>query len=283
MKSFFYLIFLMLFSVAFLFAENGVVHYEDTFQVRTDDLRIELNIDGAKVKVFCNNKRNDCYVSLRYNDEKSNGDVRFNKARGTLKISIDTGFWPWNKNKSGNGYTPELRVELPYHPNINLDSRIKAGEINFEFDAIRLTDFKFRNWAGETTVDFPMPNRVKMNTFDVNCKVGEVKLLNLGNANFEEGDINGGIGELSLDFNGDLPKKTMARIDLDIGETNIRIPERVGSKLRISKSFIIAEINVPPWFRKEGHYYYSENYNSAENSLYLIISTGLGELLINVD
>jgi len=282
MKSSSYIIFLLLFSATFLFAENGVVHYEDTFQIRTDDLRIELDIDGAEVKVLSNNKRNDCYVSLRYNDDKSNGDVRFNRDRGRLDISIDTGPWPWDDD-SGNGSAPELLLELPYQPQIDLDARIKAGEIDFEFDDIRLTDFKLRNWAGETTVNFLRPNRVKMNTFDVNCKVGEIELLNLGNANFEEGDINSGIGELTLDFNGKLPKKSMARIDLDIGETDIRIPEEVGSKLRVSKSFLVAEIDVPPWFRKDGHYYYSENYDSAENSLYLIISTGLGELRINVD
>lgn len=50
-----------------------------------------------------------------------------------------------------------------------------------------------------------------MNSLDVNVKVGETQLRNLGNAHFRSADIDNGIGSLDVDFSGDLPDNASVR------------------------------------------------------------------------
>ena len=258
---------------------SSLIEYEDTFETEKQKLKVELDIDAAELEVRSNTSGTKCRVYVRYDKDNCDTDVRFNPERSTLYVSTDSDIW--NMGDDAHNKAPLVIIDLPTNPEIELEARIKAGEIDLKFDEINLTEFELRNWAGETTIEFAKPNKSLMKSFDVNCKVGEVKLLKLGNARFEEADINSGIGELTVDFSGDLPKKVMARIDLDLGETQINIPEKFATKLRVSKSFIVAEIGISDWFKKEGNYYYSTNYRTAENSLYLIITTGLGELSID--
>ena len=258
-----------------------MVEKEDSFIIKGETLSVELEVDGGTVHVRPSHDRRDCLISMVYPREKCDIDIRYNDRRGQLDIVVDNK--EWNMNEKNGEKAPKILLELPHGPEISLAAHIKAGEIKFELGDLTLVDFELRNWAGETTVDFSEPNRTTMRTFDVNVKVGEVRLKNLGNALFEEADINSGIGELSVDFSGRGLDRSMARIDLDIGETKITVPQEIGTKLKVSKFLFLSDVNYPNWFEKRGNYYYSENYDESDKSLYLMISTGIGELGIKVN
>lgn len=276
MRLFFVVI---LFSFLCLTSNARTVEYDDTFSIKGEKLTIDLDVDGGEIEVKRSNHKHDCIVSMEYPKDRCDAEVKYNESRGQLDITIDTEKWDFNDD---GHKAPELVLELPYGPEISLIAHIKAGETSFEFGDLNLIEFQLKHWAGETKVNFSEPNRTNMQTFDINVKVGEVDLLNLGNALFEEAEINSGIGELKIDFNGIGAKKSMARIDLDIGETTIIVPDNIGTKLRVSKFLFLSDVEYPNWFDKRGKYYYSENYDDSEKSLYLMISTGIGELNIKV-
>ena len=234
-----------------------MVEKEENFDIRSETLSIEIDVDGAELEVKPSNDRNDCLIYMRYPSEKCDVSIRYNERRGQLDIIVDNN--EWDMDESTGEHAPEIILELPYGPELSISAHIKAGELDFELGDLTIVDYQLRNWAGETTVEFSEPNRTVMRTFDVNVKVGEVKLLNLGNALFEEADINSGIGELTVDFSGKGLERSMARIDLDIGETQITVPENIGTKLKVSKFLFLSEISYPDWFDKRGNYYYSDN------------------------
>ncbi len=252
---------------------------EDTYTIKSEKLSIDIEVDGGTIQVVPSNDRRDCRVLVSYMKNKTDVDLRFNQERGQLDISIDSDNWDFNDGDKA----PKVILELPNGPELSLEAHLKAGEADFEIGDLNIADFQLRHWAGETRVNFQQPNRMKMRTFDINVKVGEVELLNLGNALFEEADINSGIGELTVDFNGEHVESAMARIDLDIGETTLILPESIGTKLKVSKFLFLSQIDYPNWFEKRGSYYYSDNYEDAAKSLYLMISTGIGELDIKID
>lgn len=276
----FHILVMAVFFMAFVIqAEARMLEKEDRFTIKGDALSIELDVDGGEVEVRPSDDQKECIVTMRYPSEKCDVSIRYNENRGQLDIIVDN---DWEINDGQENNAPHIVVELPYGPEISLSAHIKAGELDFELGDLSIVDYELRNWAGETKVRFSEPNRVVMRTFDVNVKVGEVRLMNLGNALFEEADINSGIGELSVDFSGKGLERSMARIDLDIGETTIIVPEDIGTKLKVSK-FILSDVSYANWFEKRGNYYYSENYDDNEKTLYLMISTGIGELSIKVD
>jgi len=257
-----------------------MVEQEETFVIKDQTLSIDLEVEGGIIEVKPSNDRRDCFVFMSYPSEKCDVRIRYNQSRSHLDISIDNEKWDFDDDEEK---APLLLLELPFGPEISLTSHIKAGETTFNLGDLKLVDFELRHWAGETDVDFAKPNLVEMRTFDVNVKVGEVELLNLSNARFEDADINSGIGELTVDFNGKGTEQATARIDLDIGETTIILPDHIGTKLKVSKFLFLSDISYPDWFEKQGNYYYSDNYDESEQSLYLMISTGIGELKIKVE
>ncbi|MBN1465047.1 hypothetical protein JXA02_04750 [candidate division KSB1 bacterium] len=276
-----YLFLLSMLAFSSLPADAKTVEKEERFLIKGKSLSIELDMDGGTLQVRPSHDEQVCFINITYPREKCDVDIRYNDQRGQLDIVVDNDEWD-RKNKDRDD-APVVLLELPSGPALSLSAHIKAGETNFELGDLTLVDFELRHWAGETTLDFAEPNRTLLRTFDVNIKVGEVNLMHLGNALFEEADINSGIGELTIDFSGKGLDRSMARIDLDIGETSIILPQEIGAKIKVSKFLFLSEVNYPHWFDKRGDYYYSENYKESEKSLYLMISTGIGELGIEVN
>jgi predicted membrane protein len=99
----------------------------------------------------------------------------------------------------------------------------------------------------------------------------------LGNARFEEASINGGIGELKVDFGGELLHEARAEIDLDIGETEIEVPGDVGVRLSTSRLWFLSQAELPHDYHRDGYFYYSANYDTAAKELLLRLKPGIGE------
>ena len=183
----------------------------------------------------------------------------------------------------GDGKKAEAIVSLPTEVAIDFFAKIKAGEIDFELGGLKIVDFTLHNWAGEVQVSFDEPNRAEMEVLEVDAKVGEVTLSKLGNAHFKEAEINGGIGELQVDFTGDKLRRSTARVDLDIGETTVVLPRDLGVKMAISKFLFLSQVSVPSGFYRSGRYYYSDNYEQAPEGLFLKITSGIGELRMKTE
>ena len=284
-KMIFYILIGILCGVSF--ADDEEIDYgtiDEKYAVSDQEFKIRMNIDGGEIHVSRNDQSNECHVRLEYNPEHGTADVRFYEKRNELEIDLDfDDIKFWKNDHHDDSWNSEVWVELPYKSPITMETDIKAGESKFTLGDISLRDFEFNIWAGEVTIDFDKPNRIEMDVFDVSVHIGETELLNLGNANLSEAVINGGIGELRIDFRGESQRRAMARVDLDIGETTIILPEQLGVKMKVSKFLFLSDIQYPDWFERKGRYFYSENYQENEKSLYLDISTGIGELKVRID
>ncbi len=274
------LIILLIFTTS-LYARYDEMELDETFEISDGKLVIRADIDLGQVHIKRNDKPGECHVYIKYLTEHVNADIRFNEKHKELDVIVDVESWKSWKDNNGDS-TPQVLIELPSKPVLNIEANLKAGEFNFELGDLYVENLDFDNWAREATINFDLPNKMEMNRLDINLKVGELKVLNLGNAIFSDADINSGIGELTLDFSGKSLEKAMAKIDLDIGETRVIIPENVGAKLRVSKFLFLSQVTYPNWFEKRGRYYYSDNYDNSDKFLYLMISTGIGELSIEV-
>ena len=136
--------------------------------------------------------------------------------------------------------------------------------------------------AGEVEVVFDEPNPIEMDFMDINVKIGEARLLQLGNARFKVADINGGIGTIEVDFTGELLTDSRADVDMDIGEATIIMPHKMGVKMRIGGGFsFLSSKNIDSSFYRRGDSYYSDNYEDTKKRFYLRVTPGLGEL--NID
>ncbi len=236
-----------------------------------------LKIDAGEVNLRPNHIENELSVLLRYSEDAFVYDFDFNERRRSLEVHFEKESWV---DGDDNDLSAEVEILLPPAVLLKIESEVKAGEVELELGDLSITDFSFKAWAGSISIDFKKPNRKRMESFVVNTKVGETTLRRLGNARFQDALINSGIGELIMDFKGEKIEDARVDIDLDIGETEIFIPEEYGVKLRVNKFLFLSQVSLSHGLRKSGKYYYSENYESAEGVLRLLVSPGIGELHI---
>lgn len=251
---------------------------EKTFTVKQQEvLTVSMNIDAGEINVHKNDKPGKLFISVQYDDRSDEVDIDFDERKNELYLSIDRDKWfkSWDDHRA-----PKLEVLLPFDVEIELSSKIKAGEINFELGSLKLKDFQLRNFAGEVEVDFSEPNQIEMEFMDINVKVGETTLRRLNNARFRNAKINSGIGELSIDFSGDGLKSCRAEIDLDIGETTIYLPRDLGVRFDSSTFGFLTQSSIDNDFIKKGRFYYSDSYQSASKTMNFSISSGIGELRV---
>ncbi|HEX9972644.1 MAG TPA: hypothetical protein VGD14_11295, partial [bacterium] len=278
MKNQIIIAFLIVFVLAIIFIPSAVPASEEkkiekAYSVKLDKrLLVSLNIDAATVSVQKNDKPDQVAISIRYDPEFDEIDIDFDDRENELFITIDRDKW---FRSMDNHRATDLKLSLPADAVIELDCKIKAGESEFRLGALKIREFQLRNFAGEVKVDFAQQNTIEMEMLDIDVKVGETTLNRLGNARFRHASINGGIGELVIDFSGDGLKSFKAEIDLDIGETKIFLPEKLGVRFESSDFGFLTQSNLDSKFRRKGRFYYSDNFDSAANSLDFSISTGI--------
>jgi hypothetical protein len=251
---------------------------DNTFKVRTDrDFRLRLDVDAGEVRVSRGQSENELRVHLLYTKKEFHHAFRFNEQDNFLEIRFDKDGWLGHKDDK---MTAELEIELPGDATIRADCKIKAGEVDMQLGGLRLADLALSVTAGEVNIDFDQPNRVEMESLTLNTKIGESKFRQLGNARFRDADLNGGIGEMTIDFSGAMLAAAVARVDLDIGETVIVLPQETGTKLAVSKFLFLSHIALPFNLHKEGRYYYTENYHDEDRGFQLRVNSGIGELRV---
>lgn len=121
-----------------------------------------------------------------------------------------------------------------------MDLEINAGAYKgrYEFGGLALTNLTVRDGASDVDVVFSAPNLTDMSVFRYETGASNVVLTGLANANFATMFFNGGAGDYTLDFNGDLQREATVRIETGFGNLSLIIPEDVDARVTVEGAAI---------------------------------------------
>jgi hypothetical protein len=249
----------------------------ENFNVKNGTLDINIDIIAAELTIIPSGKKSEINVTAEYDDKYCEIGIEFSKNAKTLNIRDKYEPVPrHDRDRHTEGV--KITVKLPYDPEIDLNVECIAGGIDIQLGGLSLKNVDIELIAGDLTIDFDKPNRITLGTFDIDCKAGNLNLKNLGNAHFSDARINNNAGNMSVDFSGDIRDDASADIDINVGEMDITIPKKLGTKMNISQvTFFNPEKNYKN-FDKKGSNYYSDNYGNSDNLLSLDISSTLGDV-----
>jgi hypothetical protein len=283
--------FWMIVGTAVLCAAGLSAQDDDFFETRNErfdiasskPLEVILKVDAGEVTIEPG-EANAAAVFMEYDKAEYFSDIDWNAKSNRLEIRLDKRHWfRWHKSDDGqDDIGSEIKLTLPTGADLLLDCKVKAGESVLHLGGLRIKELSMETWAGETELNFETPNPIVMDFLDVEAKVGECRLNELGNARFERAVIDGGIGELQVDFTGSLVSGCKARLNLNIGEASVILPVDFGNRVEIGGALsFMSKKNVDHALHHRGRAYFSDGYEDNKDKFSLYIKPGLGEL--NVD
>lgn len=193
-------------------------------------------------------------------------------ADGRLRIGIEGGSVKGRNMKSG-------RLDLGLSARVPMDLDLKFGAVQAEIElgGLRINRAHIATGASETRITVNRSNPQDCSAFKLEVGAAQFEASGLGNLNCESFDVDGGVGDVTLDFNGAWRVDSSVQIDMGLGSLTLRVPRGLG--VQVHKEGFLASFDSEG-LTKRGNSYYSENWERAGNRLSFNIDAAFGAIRI---
>jgi hypothetical protein len=124
-------------------------------------------------------------------------------------------------------------------------------------------------------VNVSTPNTEQCAQLKLEVGAASFEANGLGNLNCESIDVDGGVGDVTLDFNGSWRGNSDVKIDMGLGSLTLRLPRGLG--VQVHKTGFLASFDSEGLVKRSG-VYYSENWDKAANRVSINIDAAFGSI-----
>lgn len=221
-------------------------------------------------------------VEAGTSDQLFAGHFRYNVERWAPEIlyaddvlSIEQGGteddWGVPTGSVRNEWKLEFSPEIPLTMNLDLG----AGDGELDFSGLQLAQLDLDLGAGNFEIRFDEPNAAKMSRLTIDTGASKLDVTGIGHAGPEELNVQGGAGDMMLDFTGDWPRSCDARITAGVGSVTLRLPDDVG--VRVETEGGLTKVDVSG-LQRAGDAYVNDAFGKAETELHVQITAGVGSI-----
>jgi hypothetical protein len=209
-------------------------------------------------------------ATLRYDADSFKPLTQYEDGR--LRIGIEGGSVRGRNMKSG-------QLDLALNTKVPLDLDLKFGAVQAVVDlgGLRIRDAHIQTGASETHLRVGKPNMEQCGEFKLEVGAADFHAEGLGNLNCASYDVDGGVGDVTLDFNGAWRVDTDVKVDMGLGQLTLVVPRGLGVK--VEKGGFLASFDSEGLI-KRGDAYYSENWEKAGNRVSFNIDAAFGAIHI---
>jgi hypothetical protein len=191
---------------------------------------------------------------------------------GELRIGVQNA-----RIRGRNMSAGRLELTLGTKVPLDLDLEFGAGEADVELGGLRVRQAVIQTGASETSVRVSKSNPESCSLAKFEIGAAKFYAEGLGNLNCADIDVDGGVGEVTLDFTGSWRNDTNLEIDMGLGSLTLRVPRGLG--LSVRKSGVLASFDSQELV-KRGNVYYSENFEKASRKLSVNLDAALGVIKV---
>lgn len=207
-------------------------------------------------------------ATLRYDANSFKPVTQY--ADGRLRVGVEGGSIKGRNMKAG-------RLDLTLGNRVPLDLDLKFGAVraNVELGGLRIRELHVATGASETDLSIGSLNPERCSRIDFEVGAAEFTASGLGNLNCDRIRMSGGVGDVTLDFNGAWRIDSSVDIDMGLGSLTLRVPRGLG--VSVKKTGVLASFDSQEMI-KRGNMFYSENWDRATNRVTFSIDAALGSI-----
>ena len=138
---------------------------------------------------------------------------------------------------------------------VPMNLRVEAGAYQgrMELGGLALESLRVIGGASEVKLVFSEPNLIPMSLLRYDTGASSVTLEGLANANFDKMRFEGGAGEFSLDFSGELQRDATITVDAGLSSVKIIVPRGINAKVFFDGG--LSNVDVQGNWEKVGNVY----------------------------
>lgn len=211
-------------------------------------------------------------VGIRYDAEQF--DPLNEYRAGRLSVGVEGSRRGINVgDKEGGEMTLDLSPDLP------LDLQLDFGAVAADIDlgGLQVRSLQIQTGASDTDLRFSTPNPATCERIELSMGAAAFRAEGLGNANCASLELEGGAGDVTLDFGGEWRGNMEAEVSMALGSLTLVVPEDVG--LRVDRSTFLTGFEAQDLEERSGMYY-SSNWESARYRLDVDLSGAFGSVNI---
>jgi len=201
-------------------------------------------------------------------------EVEPGEEEGVLHITLALGTKEKRSLKWPSGFldSNQVRIELPRDGVYRLDLEMGAVDAEIELGGVPVKTLDFKGGAARTALRFQDPNPWRGGTCTLEVGAAKLVVEQLGNGNFTQIKIAGGIAAQDLDLHGTWRVPAALQITGGMSKLEIKVPQDLG--VRVSYKGVLTYSN---WerFQKVGSHYQTMNYEEASKRLEILLEGAL--------
>lgn len=194
---------------------------------------------------------------------------------GVLKVAQ-----PDTPGMPGPGAENEWDLALAPRVPISLKLRVGAARGRLDLDGLALTNFSLETGASDMVVRWDTPNTVPMERFLLRAGAANVEVRGIGYARPQNVEVEGGVGNLILDFTGPWSDSARVKITAGVGALTLRFPRDVGVRVTVEGG--LSNIQTSGDWRLSEGVYVSSAYDPAKTNLEVTLMAGVGNVTLEL-
>lgn len=233
-------------------------------------MRVDVEYGAGKLSVAAGTTEQLYQARLRY--DASAFEPVTSYSDGLLQIGMKDAELRGRKLEAGS-------LDLQLNPNValDLDLAFGAAEAKIELGGLRVRSLEISTGASKTDLAFSQLNPIAAERVVLQVGAAQFMATGLGNANTGTLSVEGGVGDIDLDFTGALPSDMNISVEMGLGHLTLRLPREVG--VRIQKDGILSSIKGAGLVQR-GDVYYSPDYDSAERRLHFDVDAAFNAISV---
>jgi len=160
---------------------------------------------------------------------------------------------------------------------MDLDLEFGAVQGDLDLGGLSLTRLELSTGASESTVDISEGNPLEMERASFEVGAADFTARHLGNLNAERIEVDAGVGEVTLWFNGEWRRDARVHVKMGLGALELRFPEGLGVKL--TKNSFLTSLDSEGLV-KRGDAYYSLDWDRADRQVTVDLDAAFGSVKV---
>jgi hypothetical protein len=240
-------------------------------------LTVKLDVGAAIIDLRKGRTGDIVNAEVEYDPDELRIDIEYDvdKDEGTLYLESESKRKGIDLDKEDHYWNLEFTDRIP----ISFEIDVGACEADFDFSGLKIDRLDMDLGASSVDVDFRKPNPVPMHKMIIDVGASQLTIIGLGNANFDRLSFDGGVGDFTLDFSGELKRPGQVDIDVGLGSLTIRLPEDAGVEINSESSFLSSfSIDKDDFDEVEDDVYQNDKFGQTDKELIFRVDIGLGSI-----